>query len=304
MSNNNGLIPASSVPSVYSSTPYATPAPSVVNNIVSGTIPPLATNYNNDGCYFIKKGEPIDGPLISQVNILSADLSSTARITVTGDSDSSYKGAITLNSGANNSGSSQVILTGRTVGPTTAQIEIGDNAQTNKLLIAGNDGLSQVYDAFYNRPYIVGPNITGNYITNSPNAGTLFSTFDSDNFVLNNLGFYRFELNISLPANQEVNFNPASCYTFLISNPNETTFSGSITMTAGQIFSNFNSQFPGRTPNFFQFSTQLFLGAGTYKIKGDQAQGPPFIFGPNMDSVNAPQNFQFSVFQIAPLTAP
>jgi hypothetical protein len=187
MSNNNGLIPASSVPSVYSSTPYATPAPSVVNNIVSGTIPPLATNYNNDGCYFIKKGEPIDGPLISQVNILSADLSSTARITVTGNSDLPYKGAITLNSGANNSGPSQVILTGRTAGQTTSQIEIGDNAQTNNLLIAGPSGLSQVFDGVYNPPVgvelinITGPFVSTNYpngwLTSSPNDGSITGSF-------------------------------------------------------------------------------------------------------------------------------
>jgi len=270
---------------------------------MSGLIgPPAYANFKTP--YYLSRTDKLTNDLISQVNILSADLSSTATITVTGDSDPSYKGAITLNSGANNSGSSKVILTGRTVG-TTAQVEIGTNSQSNKLLIAGNDGLSQVYDAFYNRPYITGPTITGNYITNAGGlTGVLFSTFDSDNFVLNNLGFYRFELNISLPANQQVNFNPASCYTFLISNPDESSYFGSITMTSGQIFSNFNSTFPATTPNFFQFSTQLFLGAGTYKIAGYQAQGPPFIFGPNMDSVNAPQNFQFSVFQIAPLTAP
>jgi hypothetical protein len=271
---------------------------------MSGLIgPPAYANVRTP--YYLSKTDKLTNDLISPVDILSADLSSTATITVTGDSDPSYKGAITLNSGSNGSGPSQVVLTGRTVGPTTAQVEIGTNSQTNKLLIAGNDGLSQVYDAFYNRPYITGPNITGNYITNAGGlTGVLFSTFDSNNFVLNNLGFYRFELNISLPKNQQVDFNPASAYSFLISNPDESTYFGSITMTAAQIFSNFNSTFPATTPNFFQFSTQLFLPAGSYKIAGYQAQGPPFVFGPNMDSVNAPQNFQFSVFQIAPLSAP
>lgn len=186
MSNDNGLIGPSSVPSPYSSTPYATPAVGATNNIISGTIPPLATNYNNDGCYFLKKGDPLDGPLISPVEIFSSDLSTSAEIVVN-SAPAGYVGSMTLISGGNSFGPPTTGMTIRTSGPTESIIEIGNNSQTNKLMIAGSSSLSQVFDGIYNPPIglelvnIIGPSPSANYpngwLVSSPNDGTIISSF-------------------------------------------------------------------------------------------------------------------------------
>jgi hypothetical protein len=304
--SNNGLIPPTPVPSPYSSGAYAIPAVGATNTVISGTIPPLATNYNNDGCYFIKKGEAVDGPLISPVQILSADLSKTAEIEV-----DNANGSIAISPAGNpltssparyglnlESGVNGIIAT---VGDPTLVAEPILRLASS---VSGSPNFGRVYDTYYNRPFIVGPDITGTYITDSPVAGTLLSTFDSNTFFLNNLGFYRFQLDIYMPPNQQVSFNPASCYSFLISNVDESTTYGAITMTASQIFSNYDATFPATADNWFQFSTQLYLPSGTFKIAGYQAQGPVFLFGPNMDSDDHPDNFKFSVFQIAPIIEP
>jgi hypothetical protein len=186
MSNDNGLIaPSPDIP-IFSSTPYATRGPSITNTQISGIIPPNTTNYNNDGCYFIKKGEAIDGPLISPVEIFTSDLSNSAEIVVN-SSPANYNGSITLITGENVNGPPMVGMTLRTSGENEATIEIGDNVQDNKLLIAGSSGLSQVFDGVYNPPTgvelinIIGPSPSDNYpngwLTTSPNSGTIVSSF-------------------------------------------------------------------------------------------------------------------------------
>jgi len=137
-------------------------------------IPPTPTHYGggSDDTYYVKKGAS-GQTLASAVNIQSADASTTASITVTGNSVPTYKGAISLNSGANASGTSQVVLTGRTTGANTMNLEVGDNDQINNLLIAGASGVSQVFDEKYNPV---------DAITGTPVVQTVTPTGFSPNF--------------------------------------------------------------------------------------------------------------------------
>jgi len=118
-------------------------------------LPPTATYYGgdvaNDNIY-LRKGQPAPSGqvLTSDVPILAADGSAQGTIRVVGNEIPSYKGAMTLFSGTNASGTGQVILTGRTTGANTVQLEVGDNAQTSLLKIGGASGLSQVFDEIYN----------------------------------------------------------------------------------------------------------------------------------------------------------
>jgi hypothetical protein len=116
---------------------------------------PTATYYGGDVAndnYYLRKGQPIPSgqTLTSAVLINSEDRSTQAGIYVEGNTVPTYKGAISLVSGANASGPPMVVLNGRTTGENTMNFEVGDNDQTNNLMVAGPEGVSQVFDGIYN----------------------------------------------------------------------------------------------------------------------------------------------------------
>jgi hypothetical protein len=175
-------------------------------------IPPTATYLGgalNDNIY-LRKGQAIPSgqTLTSDVTILAADGSTQGTIRVVGNEIPTYKGAMTLFSGANSSGTGQVILTGRTTGTNTVQLEVGDNAQTSRLMIGGASGLSQVTDPVYNPATaqqlvnIIGPDPTANYpngwLGDSPNDGTVFSTGGSAAFTVPKTGLYMLQATASM----------------------------------------------------------------------------------------------------------
>jgi len=182
MSGNNGLIPPSPDIPISSSTPYGPTLPSITNTTISGTICPLATNYNNDGCYFIKKGDPITEDLVSPVNILSADLSKSAEIEV-----DNTNGSIAISPAGNplipaparyglnlESGASGIIAS------------LGDStiASTPLLQLKGQVATvpttSQVFDEVFNPVDAITPNPQTQIITPtgfSPNFGNIRPLF-------------------------------------------------------------------------------------------------------------------------------
>jgi len=181
--SDNGLIAPAPVPSPYSSTPYAIPAVGATNTVISGTIPPLATNYNNDGCYFIKKGsEPISNPLVSPVQIFSEDLSKMAGIQVDDE-----EGFMALSTGANpNSGGAPALGMTLNSGPTGVIITIGDITipkQPSLILsgqISGVETSSFVYDEVFHPVDAITPNPQTQIITPtgfSPNFGNIRPIF-------------------------------------------------------------------------------------------------------------------------------
>jgi hypothetical protein len=209
--SNNGLIAPTPVPSPYSSTPYAVPAVGATNTIISGTIPPLATNYNNDGCYFIKKGsEPISNPLVSPVQIFSEDLSKMAGIQVDDE-----EGFMALSTGANpNTGGAPALGMTLNSGPTGVIVSIGDITipkQPSLLLqgqISGVETSSFVFDEVFHPPTgvqlvnILGPDPTTDYpngwLTDTPNDGTIFSSGGSAPFDIPKSGLYMIQATIMM----------------------------------------------------------------------------------------------------------
>jgi hypothetical protein len=145
---------------------------------MSGLIgPPAYANFQTP--YYLTKSDKLTNDLVSPVNILSADLSSSANIIVN-STPANYKGSITLETGANTLGPPMVGMTLRTSGASGATVEIGDNAQTNTLLIAGASGLSQVFDEIYNPVDAITPNPQTQIITPtgfSPNFGNIRPIF-------------------------------------------------------------------------------------------------------------------------------
>ena len=212
--SNNGLIPPSPDIPISSSTPYASTLPSITNTTISGTICPLATNYNNDGCYFIKKGEAIEGPLISTVQVFSSDLSKIGEIDV-----DNANGSMSISSGANPitsapprlglnlaSGASGIIATvgdASIVGSPTLQLSAN---------VSGSRTFSRVFDEVFNPPTgvelvnILGPTVTPDYpngwLTDSPNDGTLFGTAGSGAFDVPSTGLYMFQVTIRMCPGQ------------------------------------------------------------------------------------------------------
>jgi hypothetical protein len=183
MSNDNGLIPPSPDIPIFSSTPYATRGPSITNTQISGIIPPNTTNYNNDGCYFIKKGsEPISNPLISPVQIFSEDLSKMAGIQVDDE-----EGFMALSTGANpNSGGAPALGMTLNSGPTGVIVSIGDITipkQPSLLLqgqISGVETSSFVFDEVFHPVDAITPNPQVQVITPtgfSPNFGNIRPLF-------------------------------------------------------------------------------------------------------------------------------
>jgi hypothetical protein len=190
-------------------------------------LPPSATYYGGDivnDNYFLRKGQviPSGTVLTSQVPILAADGSTQASITVNGNSVPSYKGSITLNSGANDSGTSQVILNGRTTGPNTMNLEVGDNDQINNLFIAGADGVSQVFDEKYNpvdaitgTPQVQTITPVG-FSPNATNIRPLFYDTTTNKIVVSNTSLIRFfEVATPEPTGETV----------VITDPNGNTYS-------------------------------------------------------------------------------
>jgi hypothetical protein len=211
--SNNGLIPPTPVPSPYSSGAYAVPAVGVTNTLVTGTVPPLATNYNNDGCYFVKKGEAVEGPLISTVEIFSSDLSKMGIIDI-----DSAQGYMTLGTGANPStGGAPALGLTLNSGPTGIIATIGDITipKQPSLFLSGQVATvpttSQVFDEVFNPPTgvqlvnITGPIVSANYpngwLTDSPNDGTIITTFTggtSGSFNVPVSGLYMFQVSIMM----------------------------------------------------------------------------------------------------------
>lgn len=117
-------------------------------------LPPTATYYGGDlsnDNYFLRKGQPLPlGSLVSPLEIFTPDKTNSAEIVVN-STPAAYNGSMTIISGSNVNGSVPVVgMTIRTSGENEATVEIGDNAQTNYLKIAGASGLSQVFDPVYN----------------------------------------------------------------------------------------------------------------------------------------------------------
>ena len=189
-------------------------------------IPPTSTYYGglSSDNLFLKVGQvvPSGQTLTSDVPILAADGSTQATIHITGNETPSYKGAITLESGTNASGTGQVVLTGRTTGASTMQLEIGDNAQTNLLKIGGASGLSQVFDEIYNPV---------DAITGTPVVQTITPTGFSPNFANIRPLFYDATTNKIVVAQTslirffEVATPVATGETVIIRDPNNNTYS-------------------------------------------------------------------------------
>lgn len=301
------LGPSSSAPLITPTVddgPLAYGAPDPALNVFNSALLPEPTHRNPTSSYYLSAGQPISEDLISPVNILSADLSKTAGITV-----DSVNGSMTLSPGANpiagapprygmnlESGTSGVIVSiGDPTIPTTPTLQL-------KGQVMGTPTTGEVYDTVYNRPppaITPGPAITVDFITDSPSAGTLITTGSSQNFTLTEVGWYMLQLQIFIPANQVVSFPAGGGVQFRLMDPAETQTYGGLSFTSAQIYSNYDAMFPppSNEPCTFSFNTLVYLGADTYKIRTQTVGtgGSPFVFGPNMNSQDYPTNFEFTI---------
>lgn len=300
------LGPSSSAPLITPTVddgPLAYGAPDPLLNVFNSGLLPEPTHRNPTSSYYLSAGQPISEDLISPVNILSADLSKTAGITV-----DSANGSMALSPGANpiagapprygmnlESGASGVIVSiGDSTIPTTPTLQL-------KGQMFGNPITGEVYDSVFNTPppaIQVGPTITNNFIVNSPAAGTLLGVGATPNFTTTKVGWYIFQLDIFIPANNQVSFPAGGGVQLRISDVGETQTYGGVSFTSSEIFGNYNAMFPPFVSEIchFSFNNMVYLGAGNYKIKlNTYGGGSSFIFGPNMDSATYPSNFQFTL---------
>jgi hypothetical protein len=176
---------------------------------------PTATYYGGDVAndnYYLRKGQPIPSgqTLTSAVLINSEDRSTQAGIFVEGNTSSTYKGAISLVSGANGAGPPMVVLNGRTTGEATMNFEVGDNAQTNNLMVAGPEGVSQVFDGIYNpvdaitnAPVVQTITPTG-FSPNATNIRPLFYDTTTNKIVVANTSLIRF-FEVATPSDKGIN---------------------------------------------------------------------------------------------------
>jgi hypothetical protein len=90
------------------------------------------------------------------------------------------------------------------------QLEVGNNGQTNILMVAGASGLSQVTDPVYNPAtaqqlaLLVGPgDITpthiGGWLEDSPNPGVLLTSGGTNTFTVSKTGLYYLQATLYLP---------------------------------------------------------------------------------------------------------
>jgi hypothetical protein len=256
------------------------------------TLPGTATFYGGDfeSNIYLRKGDPLPpaSSLKSIVSIAAADESVSAAITVTGSETPTYKGAITLNSGANASGGSTVILTGRTVGADTASIEVGTNGQTNLLRIAGAEGLSQVNDPIYNPAtaqelaVLLGPspsaNHPGGWLTDSPNPGVLFTSGGTAPFSVSKTGLYFLQATLYMPEGTSGSSAFTSAFTARLSATPFTQVGGVVMQSVSVI-----------TPSddidaYYTWGSYIPLTASTqYQIDLRAAAGGGVFFGANAD---------------------
>lgn len=299
------LGPSSSAPLITATTddgPLAYGAPDPVLNVFNSGLLPEPTHRNPTSSYYLSAGQPISEDLVSPVNILSADLSKSATISV-----DSVNGSMAISPAGNplvpaparygmnlESGANGVI------------VSIGDStiASTPTLQlkgqVMGTPTTGEVYDSVFNTPPPAiqpGPAITNGFILNSPSAGVMVTTGATPNFTLTKVGWYLFQLDIYIPANNQVSFPAGAGAQFRISDVGETQTYGGVSFTSAQIFSNYNAMFPPFASEVchFSFNNMVYLAAGTYKIKTDTYGGGPFVFGPGMDSATYPSNFQFTI---------
>ncbi len=300
------LGPSSSAPLITATVddgPLAYSAPDPALNNFNSTLLPEPTHRNPTNSYYLSAGQPISEDLISPVNILSADLSKSASIVV-----DSANGSIAISPAGNpltssparlgmnlESGASGIIATfGDSTIPTTPTLQLKGQQ-------LGSPITGQVFDSVFNRPppaITPGPAIVHNFIVNSPAAGTLLGVGASENFTVTELGWYMFQLTITIPANNQVSFPAGGGVMLKIMDLGETNTYGSVSFTNSQIFGNFSAMFPPDSSQVcqFVFNDLIYIGASTYKVKlNTYGGGASFIFGPNMDSATYPTNFQFTL---------
>lgn len=303
MSHLGPIEPAPLITPTIDDAPASYSAPDPALNVYNSGLLPEPTHRNPTSSYYLSAGQPISEDLISPVNILSADLSKSAGIVV-----DSVNGSMALSPGANptvgapsrygmnlESGASGIIASfGDSTIPTTPVLQLKGQQ-------LGSPITGQVYDSVFNRPppaITPGPAIVHNFIVNSPAAGTLVGTGASNNFTLPSIGWYMFQLTITIPANQVVTF-PAGGVQFRIMDPAETNTYGSVSFTNAMIYSNYNAMFPPDSTQVcqFVFNDLIYMAVGTYKVKTYTYAGGAgnFVFGPNMDSATYPSNFQFTI---------
>jgi len=110
--------------------------------------------------YYLTEGQAVVAPtLVAPLSLESSDRNGFATIFVGNGlpEPGPYTGAITFIAGASSAGPSVDGLTIRAIDG-GSQVEVGTNSQpTNRLAIAGPQGLSQVYDETYNQPVQLQP---------------------------------------------------------------------------------------------------------------------------------------------------
>jgi hypothetical protein len=221
-------------------------------------LPPTAVWHtgDDDSNIYLRKGDPLPSGQVlkSVVNIQAADASTTASISVTGNEVPSYKGAMVLISGANASGPAQNILTGRTTGTNTMNLEVGDNDQVNNLFIAGTSGISQVFDEKYNPV---------DAITNAPVVQSVTPTGFSPNFGNIRPLFY------DVTTNKIVVTQTSLIRFFEVATPEDTGENVTITDPAGNTYSD---------PEWVCCVAGFVNGAGdrTYNCVTIQTAGSPW----------------------------
>lgn len=134
---------------------------------LNGLLPPFLTHAAPDSCYYLRDNQAnvtLTTPTLkTPVKLQSAtELPNAVPATILTKGSNhgleAYVGAVQLNAGGNTAGPDGSIgLTLRTAAGGVA-VEVGTEGQaTNQLLIAGPDGLGQVYDEVYNQPVALQP---------------------------------------------------------------------------------------------------------------------------------------------------
>lgn len=252
---------------------------------MSGLIgPPAYANFRTP--YYLSKTDKLTNDLISPVEIFTSDLSNSAEIVVN-SSPANYNGSITLITGENVNGPPMVGMTLRTSGENEATIEVGDNVQDNKLMIAGASGLSQVFDAVYNPPTgvqvvnILGPDPTDNYpngwLSDSPADGTIFSSGGSASFNVPKTGLYMIQSSIMMaPATVSAGGSASGAFSLQITvNTFGTPFNPVGGIVIGQptplsanedqpSYYSWNSYIPLVEGQLYALTVRMLAGGGTY----------------------------------------
>jgi len=231
--------------------------------------------------------------LLSNVSIQSADKSVASTLITNGNAVPTYKGGLTIISGANASGPATNAITTRTVGATTAQVEIGDNAQTNLLMIAGASGLSQVNDPIYNpvvvssvgaqQVALIGPspstNHPGGWLTDSPSPGVIFGSGGAGPFTVPATGLYWLQATLLMPEGTSSSGAIATAFTVQLANSPFTPAGGIVVIEANALAAPSED-----TPAYYNWGGYVSLVSGTsYNVVLRQISGGVVSFGANAD---------------------